>query len=467
MTQQTLINWDLNLTECQRKAYNAMASGKNVLITGQGGVGKSYVIEKYYKKVLKDLGSDRVFKTATTGIAALNIQGRTIHSWAGIMLGAGTTKELLEKMPPAARSRWLRVHILFIDEASMLDPDLFDKLDKIGQHIRGNLLFFGGIQLILSADFLQLSPVSSKFQLYDAKSWFGSGINDTIVLKTNVRQKDPVFQKLLGEIRVGYCSNTSYNILKSRLNVDITKHGIKPTMILSLNKKVDQINSDELNKLLKFGYNGLIDVKAHTYTAKYSVKFNKTMIPDHKLITDFKALSGATVADSITLCIGAQVIIKRNLQDNIVNGTRGIVIDLNMKQVFVRLLDLREIVIDMVVWSYSIGSDFEVNKKQVPFKLGYAISVHGSQSMTLDLVCADLGPSIFAFGQAYVVLSRVRSLEGLSISALDRSRIKANPDIVNKFYPELKDKLEKISLLESLKFSALIVDIIIGYCYYG
>ena len=171
---------------------------KSVFFTGSAGTGKSVLLREIIKalraKYTKEL--DRVAVTASTGLAACNVGGVTLHSFAGIGLGKEAVPELVKKVKrnQKAKNRWLRTKVLIVDEISMVDGDLFDKLEALARAIRNNGRPFGGIQLIITGDFFQLPPVPdsgriSKFS-FDASTW-NTSIEHTIGLTQVFRQKDP------------------------------------------------------------------------------------------------------------------------------------------------------------------------------------------------------------------------------------------------------------------------------------
>lgn len=180
------------------------------------GTGKSVLLREIIsglrKKFIRE--PDRVAVTASTGLAACNIGGVTIHSFAGIGLGKEPAEDLVKKIRrnAKAKQRWMRTKVLIVDEVSMVDGDLFDKLEQIARTIRNNGRPFGGIQLIITGDFFQLPPVPefgkpSRFA-FDAGTWTTS-IEHTIGLHHVFRQKDPVFAGMLNEMREGRMSNES------------------------------------------------------------------------------------------------------------------------------------------------------------------------------------------------------------------------------------------------------------------
>lgn len=187
------------LSEEQKSVLDLVSQkGKSVFFTGSAGTGKSVLLREIIKVVRDNYKRepDRVAVTASTGLAACNVGGVTLHSFAGIGLGKEAVPELIKKIKKnqKAKTRWLRTKILIIDEISMVDGDLFDKLESIARSIRNNGRPFGGIQLVITGDFFQLPPVPdygkvAKFS-FDAATW-NTSIEHTIGLTQVFRQKDP------------------------------------------------------------------------------------------------------------------------------------------------------------------------------------------------------------------------------------------------------------------------------------
>ena len=171
---------------------------KSVFFTGSAGTGKSVlmreIIRNLRNKYVKE--SDRIAVTASTGLAACNIGGVTLHSFAGIGLGKEPAEQLVKKIKKNAKTknRWLRTKVLIIDEISMIDGDLFDKLEAVARAIRNNARPFGGLQLVVTGDFFQLPPVPDHGKLakfaFEANTW-STSIEHTIGLTQIFRQKDP------------------------------------------------------------------------------------------------------------------------------------------------------------------------------------------------------------------------------------------------------------------------------------
>lgn len=227
------------LSDEQRSVLDLVAEHKkSVFFTGSAGTGKSVLLRETIK-VLRDKHRperDRVAVTASTGLAACNVGGVTLHSFAGIGLGKEAVPELVKKIKRNAKAkmRWLRTKVLIVDEISMVDGDLFDKLEAIARAIRNNGRPFGGIQLIITGDFFQLPPVPdygrvSKFS-FDAATW-NTSIEHTIGLTQVFRQKDPgalldvvdqrclltvaVFANMLNEMRLGRLTPKSVDAFRA------------------------------------------------------------------------------------------------------------------------------------------------------------------------------------------------------------------------------------------------------------
>ena len=426
----------MELNKEQNDAFDIMKTGKSVFLTGSAGTGKSFLTREFYKYAANLHGSDRVFKTSSTGVSAVLIGGKTLHSWSGIYLGEGTVQEIIKKMQFSAKDNWRSVKVLFIDEISMIHPNLFDKLENIARILRRNELPFGGIQLICSGDFFQLSPVSKdnieKF-CFEALSW-DRVITHTITLTKIVRQEDIYFQKLLTNMRYGTLSEEDKNLLESRVGFELKNNeGIEPTILFSKNADVNYINNKRLQTLLT-------NNKKYEYKSEYKIEYNKTTAKSSTIIEKVAILSKDLIPDDLVIAVGAQVVFKKNLTGTLIaNGTRGVITD--FKQVdgigefypCVRLLNGNLYLAIREEFEFESAGDYKIIKKQVPIKLAWACTCHGAQGSTLDYVKADIGSSIFLCGQAYVMVSRCKSIEGLSLIDFDKSSVKAHPKVLKRY----------------------------------
>lgn len=421
-----------DLNDLQKKAYNMLCESKNMFISGSAGTGKSYLIEKYYNYAVNKYTTEKVFKTSSTGVSAILINGKTLHSWAGIMLGEGTVEQLVKGMKLFPKLRWLKAKVLFIDEISMISPDLFDKLEEIARIIRANDKPFGGIQIVITGDFFQLPVVKCERFCFESKSWH-KVIEHSVNLTEIIRQKDPVFQALLNQVRYGFISDSNSELLDSRVEVELKNDaGIEPTILYAKNIDVDNLNKQKLQELISKD-------KVYTYNANY-VNRNLGTTPQEytKQLENFQKYE-KNIPNKIFLAKGAQVIFKKNIDDEVANGTRGVVIDFKtvidspVEYPVVKLLNGNTRIVTPVEFEYQVKNEFKFIKKQIPLKLAWATTIHSCQGSTLDYVKADIGSSIFTYGQVYVVLSRVKTLEGLTLIGYNRNSIAAHPSVLLEY----------------------------------
>lgn len=411
----------------QALALEAMRDGHNIFLTGPAGTGKSHVLKRYIDWASNhfDHFDREVAITSTTGASAVLIGGITLHSFSGIGFGDDSVDSYVQKFRgiPKYRNRWRGVRVWIIDEISMLSPILWDKLDEIGRRMRGRLQVpFGGIQMIVSGDFCQLPTVSDKDFCFQSNQWKKT-IGQVHYLHRVFRQRDPVFQRVLEKVRIGIVDSEVESVLTSRQQPLEKKHGIQPTVLFSVRAHASEYNQKKIDNLIKK------KKKFESYPAKYQFSAKAKSKRDRNMLQEFIDRL-FHVDDPLELTIDSQVMVTVNLPDlGLCNGSRGIVEKFNSDRApVVRFLDGRLIVMPVHCWKF-IYDKKTVTKIQYPLRLAWAMTIHKSQGMSLDYVHADLG-SIFEYGQAYVVLSRVRSLEGLYLSSLNVTKIKAHPDVL-------------------------------------
>jgi ATP-dependent DNA helicase PIF1 len=429
----------VKLNRKQALAMEAISNGESVCLTGVAGTGKSTIIKQFKA----DVNDPNVAITAMTGIAAIILSGTTLHSYLGIGLGQASAEVLIDRIvkKPYMRRRWRKLKTLIIDEVSMLSPFLFDKLEEIARGVRENDLPFGGIQIVACGDFCQLpcvernkGPDSTEDKesipefCFEAKSW-PLCITRTIYLTEIIRQSDIEFQNCLNEVRLGKLSQESKDLLKSRVNLDLTNElGIKPTKIYTTNADVDEINERELDLLARDGAEFL----------QYDMVVNYYVTGLQKQFLQERLRKLCLAADVLQLCVGAQIMLIYNidLDSQLVNGSRGIVTGFEEGLPVVQFLNGKKRIIDYNTWEIKENDKTVMTITQIPLKLGYAFTTHKSQGSTLDYAEVDLG-NIFEYGQAYVALSRVKTLSGLSITNLAFERINCHPKSV-AFYKNLE-----------------------------
>ncbi len=433
MSEQTE---EVQFTKKQEYAFKKMLAGRNLFITGQAGVGKSFLINSfvnYYRENLED-EKKMIYVTSLTGISALIIGGQTIHRHCGIGTGEKGIDDLIKNIMrnPKAKNKYFNTKVLVIDEISMMSPDLFDKIDLIFRKIRRIDKPFGGIQIIVCGDLLQLPPVKADGFVFDAFNW-EECIDEVIYLDEVMRQSDDIFVKVLNKIRVGDIDEEVQRVLEDRRNTEIIdNYGILPSKLFSKRIMVKKVNDDELKKL--------VDEGETSKTFKCEYEFSKTVIEDNKEFLKALINEHTDIDEEITLSTKCQVMLKVNMPDlHLANGSRGYILGFGPETGYpiVRFMDGRFMEIAPHAWRMEDGRDLII-KRQIPLQLAFAISIHKSQGSTLEYVILDIGSDVFEYGQTYVALSRVKTLEGLFIRGnVDYSKIKANPRVMG-FYEGLK-----------------------------
>lgn len=415
----------------QQLAVAQTMNGDNILLTGPAGTGKSFTI-KYIIELLK-ANNKNVGLTATTGTAAFIIGGQTIHSFMGMGIGEESTADIFIKIKKKAGiyRTLVELDVLIIDEVSMLDAALLEKISSILCYVKSHSLKdtgllnkpFGGIQVIFIGDFCQLAPVKG-FYCFLSKLWIEANIK-VIMLDELVRQNDDLlFQQILQIIRKGKCTDNILKVLNALKDTQFEDE-IIPTKLYPKNVNVDKINEIEIEKLKQAG--------------------NKTII--YKAIAGGSSSSSGAFAGTINkydveLVENSQVIITRNIDitGGLVNGTRGIVKHLHKDFVIIKDTQGNNHSIvyykDILEGSSGKKSAKAADKSHIlhmPLKVSYALSIHKSQGMTIDAMEIDLGDNIFTCGQGYTALSRAKSLRSIRVIDVSNQSFKINP-FVKAFY---------------------------------
>lgn len=429
---RTRIKW----TDEQIQIISAISKGNSVFITGSGGTGKTLLVKHIIKVLKKCHPRSQVFATASTGVAACAIGGQTLHSFAGIGYSMADRQALLDRVlnDSKAYKRWNKVDALVIDEISMVDAELFESLEWIAKKIRDEDKMWGGIQLVVCGDFLQLPPIldpqnsSGKEFAFEADCWNAS-FDMQFELTTIFRQSDPRLVKLLQGIRRGECDPQELKLLEQSSSDDPSDPSA--IQLYPLREDVNRVNEIKMESLSK-------TEKVIMYSA-----FDSGENP-------WKSqLKQGISADELFLCKGARVMLIKNLNTwhRLVNGATGTVIGFctfKYKEADVgdicsqNLLPLvkfdsgRTMVIEPETWVVMVGDTVVAERKQLPLLLAWALSIHKCQGMTLEKLCTDLSKA-FGCGMVYVALSRVRRLEGLHLSGFTPSKIKAHPKVLH-FY---------------------------------
>jgi len=295
-----------DLSPAQSEVVDAFEKGKNLFITGGAGSGKSYLLS-FLKRNYASRGLE---VTASTGIAAVNIGGTTIHSWAGIGLANLPIEQIIENIFTAkflrVRRKIKQAKALAIDEVSMISREVFEILNQVFQAVRENNKPMGGIQMLLFGDFLQLPPVnrgSNYFNFcFNSQTWHDLDLQ-AFVLDGSFRQGDEKFVKILNNLRVGTLQKNDREVLESRIGV--SDNGvIRPTILTTHNLKVEEINSLELKKITREE----IDHVAEYFGEPARIEFLK---------------KNCLAAEMLKLKVGAQVMMIKNTyqKEGIINGS--------------------------------------------------------------------------------------------------------------------------------------------------
>ena len=434
-------------------------NGKNIFMSGPAGTGKTFLI-KFIKNICKQTHKNCQV-TALTGCAALllDCDAKTIHSWSGI--GAANSDDVNYYLKKLKKNNkyllWKEINVLIIDEISMLSKKFFNLLDSLGKKIRGNDLPFGGIQLVFSGDFFQLPPVSkdnddSALFCFESELWEQT-FSKIHVLTKIFRQDNKIFSKMLNNIRVGKLTKSTFELLKSRVIPFENKENIIPTKILPYRKTVQQINEREHN-LLPDNNNKIYGVDILSPSdediEKYDIS-NKYLQNTKNVIIDNNP--------NIEIKIGDQVICNYNISDKIVNGSRGVVVKIEDYPIVKFVSGITTKIKPVEIYNENIKG---LVYKKLPLDYAWALTIHKCQGMTLDLCIMDIGSNIFADGQTYVALSRVKNIEGLYLLSFDPYKITSNKKVV-EFYDKHTEQItftkdERIS--EKKRIIQLISDFI-------
>lgn len=399
------------LNEEQNNALKCVMDGHSILLTGSAGTGKSYTI-KYIIEYLNNANKKYAI-TASTGTAAVIIGGQTLHSFLGLGLGTGSVKEILNNILKNKKKyeSILNLDVLIIDEISMIDKELFEKISIILSIIKSNDKFFGNIQLILVGDFCQLAPVKGKY-CFLADIWNKMNIKIVLLEKLIRHNEDLLFQQMLKILRKGKCTDNIIKVLNKLKDTEF-ENGIIPTKLYPINVNVDKINNIEIEKLKAEG------------------NISKT----YRSVTSCdKEKEGEKF--TIELTLNAQIIVIRNInvEDSLVNGTRGIIKHLG--EDFVIINDVKGNIHKIKYFTDTFNNVISSKSSYIihmPIRICYALSIHKSQGMTIDALELDLGSNIFTCGQSYTALSRAKKLSSIKIIDIDKDSFRTNID-VKKFY---------------------------------
>ena len=423
-------------TNDPNEIIESINTGHNVFITGSAGSGKTYLASQFIAKSNKNIAL-----TATTGVAALNLGGETIHRFLGLGISSrpfeagkiigkwGKIKKSSKKWDVDKWNVMKNVEAIIIDEVSMLRRDQFELIDMVLGSIKENSLPFGGVQMILVGDFLQLPPVVTTSDrnryadlvepyCFQSDIWRHAKIQ-SFNLTTNYRQCEGEFLSTLEKLRVGTVDERTTEILNSRVDADLETE-VTPVKMFTHRADVAKENLASLKQLPGDKYRSV---------AKFTGKEYDVNILKRECPADEKFL----------FCEGAQVMMLTNdVHNHWVNGSMGII--KTITPLTVALTNGHTVEVPLQKWerlSHIAKNDTVQTKtmasmEQYPLKLAYSTTIHKSQGLTLDYIDVDLG-KCFAPGQGYVALSRGRILDGITIRDWSPKSFKTDPKVL-EFY---------------------------------
>lgn len=465
-TEQMYKDMNIEQTHVVDYIFNSVFQNKVIryFVSGQGGTGKSRIIHLVHRMICERYKSAKtvpIVLAAPTGLAAFNINGITIHRLLCLPVEHGKPADyhrLNEDQLSTIRLTLRDLKVLVVDEVSMISSLTLLYIHLRLTEIMACQQLFGGISVIFFADLLQLPPVKGNqpfmtVSFTEAKQRIGSvGIVDLwstfeyYELTINMRQSNDIaYASLLSHVRTGNLTDPEFSTLVERFIAPgrratadeictryqmLVKDGENPLILMPRLAQCEEINTKMLHIL------GLEIVVIHAIDClESSVNYNnlaKVQSAFKKKEDDVTRTAG--LETNLTVCIGATVMLKRNLNVDagLVNGSIGLVAGFVQNKDVISAIRVQFSGNAKPVHIQRERSTFEVlkgiyySRKQFPLVLSFAITVHKAQGLTLQSVIVDAGPGCFDNGMVYVALSRVVALPGLHLIDLDRSRLKCD-----------------------------------------
>jgi len=438
-----------SLTDEQYYVLDLFKEGKNLFITGPGGVGKSHLINTLVQYC--NSANKSVQVCALTGCAAVLLGGKakTIHSWSGIHFCDGKNSDLITKALSRyiIKKNWKKTQVLIVDEVSMMSKKMLMVLEELARDARNSVKVFGGIQVVFCGDFYQLPPVckdtsdNSKF-CFEANIWSTIFPLDQHIQLTHIfRQKDKTYLELLSQVREGTISSKNIKILKERMHI-AKPEGI--TQLSPIKTRVNSINADKFNDLTTEAHKCVMTVEYEC--DKYArsgksvepelLKKGRGLTPAQKEMAVNKLRTNSKCEKEMELKVGSFVMCTANIdmENGICNGSQGTIIDFIENRPVIKFNNGITKTLSEHCWQ---SVDYPtISIKQYPLQLAWAITIHKMQGATLESAVMDLGNNVFENGQIYVALSRVKSLDGLYLTEFNPRVITTNPK-VRAFYKKI------------------------------
>jgi ATP-dependent DNA helicase PIF1 len=356
------------------------------------------------------------------------------------------------------KNNWKSIQVLIIDEVSMMSKKIFEVLEELARIVRFSSQPFGGLQVVMTGDFFQLPPIgninepdTSAF-CFESQKWHHViPLDNHIELNTMFRQKDPKYIEILSQVRKGELSDENKDLLLkySQRKYDIDKNnGINISKLFPIRSRVDYINQVMFDKLEGEEYQYNIDKQydCGVYLESGVVIEPSTLEECDKMTATEKEyemnslLSTAQCSEELKLKIGALVMCTANvdIEHGICNGSQGIIVELIGIDKIPKIRFTNGIVMTMTRHHWQSTEYPCIVIKQYPLQLAWALTIHKIQGATLNMAQIDVGNSIFEYGQTYVAMSRVKSLDGLYLGDFNPNKIKANPKVLH-FYKQIPE----------------------------
>lgn len=424
----------------QRLALEIMLAGESVLLTGPAGSGKTFVLNQFVR-LAKHEGK-HVSITATTGLAATHLGGTTIHAWAGIGVLDHIPEKFADHIPKGRREIIEKTDVLIIDEISMLHDYRFDMVDQVCRLVRRKDEPFGGIQIIMSGDFFQLPPINrgdSRAGSFVVSSQVWQELDPAICyLQEQHRQDDESLLEILNALRAGEIRRHHAETLLSRVDAQ-PPEDMALTELHTVNVDVDTLNERKLDEL-----------------AGDELRYSQTTTGSDSYVENLQR--SVLAPANLRLKKGALVMAVKNAQDRkYVNGSVGTILDFEPGTEYpvVEFKNGRTVTMVPDTWELRDGDKKRASISQIPLRLAWAVTVHKSQGMTLDAARIDLRKA-FVEGMGYVALSRVKRLDDLYLSGINRmalqiseiaqdidGQLRSSATSAAKRFAHLQEKAEK------------------------
>lgn len=402
-----------------------------VLVSGKAGTGKSHLLSLLCD-LLKNHSDITLSIAAPTAVAAMNVGGMTLHNWLGMGLANEDVGTLIRNLD---RGKYKKTYssvygtdILLIDEVSMVDPLFFEKIAKLCGYVTvGNFKPFGNIKVVFFGDFLQIPPInkSNATYVFQTDIWSKMSVK-RMVLRAVYRQKDKDFLKVLNYIRLGMVNRYVVETLSPRCQKPCGVY----TRLCSYRNTVKSFNMYKLRKLdddLRRN-EGVFDIVRQSPDIKIS---------SSDLIRAKKIINNADPPFKVPICfeykVGAQVMCVVNIyvsKFGICNGSLGTITGVQLPYITVFFENGQSVDITLFEFYYNVGKTAKISLYQYPITLAWAISIHKCQGVTLTKALVDT--KCFEYGQFYVGISRVKSLDGLYLTDNNFQCVRAN-NIAKKF----------------------------------